>query len=225
MTFRKTIKRKSLLFPMTRDDQKVRIMIADDHEMVLEVFRLYLQSNTSFEVTTANTLDEALAATREQGPFSLSLLDWNMPGMQGVQGLRRALQLADSNPVGIITGDISRKGVDEVLAAGAAGIVLKSSGIRSLTNAIGLMLNGERYLPFNLMVAQRDNDDRKSDALTPKELQVLSEIAKGRRNKEICAELQIAMPTVKMHITAICRKLEAKNRLHATVVARDLGIL
>jgi len=204
---------------------KKKVLLADDHEMLLDVFTLFLQGTSLYEVTTAKRFEEAASHIQRCGAPDLTVLDWNMPGMQGVQGLRRALQLADSNPVGIITGDISRKGVDEVLAAGAAGIVLKSSGIRSLTNAIGLMLNGERYLPFNLMVAQRDNDDRKSDALTPKELQVLSEIAKGRRNKEICAELQIAMPTVKMHITAICRKLEAKNRLHATVVARDLGIL
>lgn len=213
------------MFAMTREDQKVSILIADDHEMLLEVFRLYLQSGPQYEVSTANTLEDALAATREHGPFDLTLLDWNMPGMQGVNGLRRALQLAKARPVGIITGDISPKAVDEVLAAGASGIIMKSSGIRSLTNAIGLMLNGERYLPFDLMIAQRESDERTNDALTPKEKQVLTEIAKGRRNKEICAELQLALPTVKMHITAICRKLGANNRLHATVVARDLGIL
>ena len=64
-----------------------------------------------------------------------------------------------------------------------------------------------------------------TDELTPREMMILTEISKGKRNKEICADLQLALPTVKMHVSALCRKLRAKNRLHATVLARDLGLI
>lgn len=213
------------MFKLMEEQKSNRILIADDHEMLLELFSLYLQSSSGNDVVTVNTLDEALAVIRDDAPFSLALLDWNMPGMLGVHGLRRVMSAIDPAPVAILTAEISPRAVNEVLAAGAAGIVLKASGIRSLNSAIDLMLNGERYLPVDMLIAQRDIEDRGCDTLSAKEMEVLREIAKGRRNKEICGDLQLALPTVKMYISALCRKLGAKNRLHATVIARDLGIL
>ncbi|MEN9410377.1 MAG: hypothetical protein RL216_2351 [Pseudomonadota bacterium] len=208
------------------ENQKKRLLLVDDHEMLLEVFSLFLQGATQFEVTTAKSFEDAVAHIQRTGPFDVTLLDWNMPGMHGIVGLKRAIQLSQGNPVAIITGEATPKIIDEVVGAGAAGIVLKSSGARSLINALNMIMSGERYLPFDLLIkrkAQAANEG--TDELTPREMLILSEIAKGKRNKEICADLQLALPTVKMHVSALCRKLGAKNRLHATVLARDLGLI
>lgn len=204
---------------------KQRLLLADDHEMILEVFAMFLANASSFDVVTARTFEEAAARMQKDGPFDITLLDWNMPGMHGIVGLKRAIQLSEGRPVGIITGEPSPKIVDEAVAAGVAGIILKSSGVRSLVNALNMIASGERYLPFDLLVRRNDPEANAGDDLTPKELLILREIAKGKRNKEICADLRLALPTVKMHVSSLCRKLGAKNRLHATVLARDLGLI
>ena len=197
---------------------KQRLLLADDHEMILEVFAMFLANASSFDVVTARSFDEATARIQKDGPFDITILDWNMPGMHGIVGLKRAIQLSEGRPVGIITGEPSPKIVDEAVAAGVAGIILKSSGVRSLVNALNMIASGERYLPFDLLVRRSDPEANAGDDLTPKELLILREIAKGKRNKEICADLRLALPTVKMHVSSLCRKLGAKNRLHATTL-------
>ena len=204
---------------------KTRLLLADDHEMILEVFAMFLANASTYEVTTARNFDEAVARIQKDGPFDITMLDWNMPGMHGIVGLKRAIQLSEGRPVGIITGEPTPKIVDEAVSAGVAGIILKSSGVRSLVNALNMIASGERYLPFDLLVRRNDPEVKAGDELTPKELLILREIAKGKRNKEICADLRLALPTVKMHVSSLCRKLGAKNRLHATVLARDLGLI
>lgn len=205
--------------------QKRRLLLADDHEMILEVFGLYLRNSSDFDVTTAPDLGGALTKMQTSGPFDITVLDWNMPGMHGITGLKRAISLAEGRPVAIITGEVTPKMTDEAISAGAAGIILKSAGIKSLVNALNMIASGERYLPFDLLVRRKEAGTIKGDGLTQREMLILTEISKGKRNKEICADLQLALPTVKMHVSSLCRKLEAKNRLHATVLARDLGLI
>lgn len=205
---------------------KKKVLLADDHEMLLDVFTLFLQGTSLYEVTTAKRFEEAASHIQRCGAPDLTVLDWNMPGMHGVVGLKRAIQLCRDRPVAIITGEATPKLIDEVVSAGASGIILKSSGARSLVNAMNMMCSGERYLPFDLLVQRKSQVEQEGrDELTPREMLILTEISKGKRNKEICSDLQLAMPTVKMHVSAICRKLGAKNRLHATVLARDLGLI
>jgi DNA-binding NarL/FixJ family response regulator len=97
--------------------------------------------------------------------------------------------------------------------------------MRTLVNALNMILSGERYLPFELAMRRADQDNETGSALTKREELILLELSRGKRNKEICADLQLALPTVKMHVSAVCRKLGAKNRLHASVIARDLGLI
>lgn len=205
---------------------KRRLLLADDHEMLLDVFSIFLTDTSEFDVTTANSFPEAAAHIESAGPFDVTLLDWNMPGMHGIVGLKRAIQLSRGNPVAIITGEATPKVIEEILTAGAAGIVLKSLGIRSLVNALNVIASGERYMPFDLLIKRSATIKTEgTDQLTPRELIILTEISKGKRNKEICCDLQLALPTVKMHVSAITRKLGARNRLHAVVLARDLGLI
>ena len=208
------------------EGEGLRVLLADDHRMILDMFAIYLATVAGMKVTAVNNLDEAAQTLQLEGAFDVVLLDLNMPGMNGVAGLRRALRLNEGKPVGIITGNPTPRMTEELLGAGAAGIVLKTTPVRSLANAIRFMHAGERYLPLELM---RNTGEPlrqgKHGNLSDKELTVLGYLAEGSPNKAIASEMQLAEPTVKMHVTAICRKLGAQNRTQAVVLARDLGLV
>lgn len=204
----------------------LKVLLADDHRMILEMFSLYLAESAGMKVRTALCFDEAAEVLQSEGPFDLVLLDLNMPGMNGVAGLKRALRLAGGKPVAIITGSAAPRISQELMAAGCAGIILKTTPVRSLANAIRFIVAGERYLPLELMQSQAtQNPTVRHGQLSDKEMEVLSYLAEGRPNKEIAKALDLAEPTVKMHVTAICRKIGAQNRTQAVVIARDLGIV
>lgn len=202
------------------------MLIADDHTMILEMFSMYLTSTAEMEVTVAQSFDEAAHVIQTEGPFDVVLLDLNMPGMNGVTGLRRAIRLNDGKPVAIITGNAAPKMLDEILHCGSAGIILKTTPVRSLANAIRFIESGEIYLPMELMRPQSGlKRAAKNGLLSDKEVQVLGYLAEGKPNKAIAGELQLAEPTIKMHVTAICRKLGASNRTQAVILARDMGLV
>ncbi|MCU0815014.1 MAG: response regulator transcription factor [Cypionkella sp.] len=206
--------------------EKLNVLIVDDHEMVLEMFAMYLEGSADMSVTTARHLDEGLDRIAEHGPFDVVLLDLNMPGMNGISGLRRAIKANDGKPVAIITGSPSPRMLDEIMNSGASGIILKTTAVRSLANAIRFMHSGEHYMPLEL-VRERQVASRtvRHGQLSDKEMTVLSFLAQGKQNKEIANDLQLAEPTVKMHVTSICRKLGAQNRTQAVIMARDLGLV
>ena len=206
-------------------DEGLNVLIVDDHEMILEMFTMYLEGSAGMSITTATNLDDGLDRITEHGPFDVVLLDLNMPGMNGVAGLRRAIKANDGKPVAIITGSPSPRMLDEIMNTGASGIVLKTTAVRSLANAIRFMHSGEHYMPLDL-VRERQTATRtvRHGQLSDKEMIVLSFLSEGKQNKEIANDLNLAEPTVKMHVTAICRKLGAQNRTQAVVMARDLGI-
>ncbi|MGR3505896.1 MAG: response regulator transcription factor [Paracoccaceae bacterium] len=204
---------------------RLRVLLADDHRMILDVFAMFLSDSAGMDVTTSDSFDEAALIIQKEGPFDVVLLDLNMPGMNGIAGLKRALRLNEGNPVAIITSNPTPRMLQEIMGAGAAGVILKTTPARSLANAIQFINSGERYLPLELISAQSQPQPAlRNGQLSDKEMEVLTYLAEGKANKEIANELDLAEPTVKMHVTAICRKLGAQNRTHAVVLARDLGI-
>ena len=209
----------------TQRPERPSILIADDHEMIAEMFALCLMRDHDYDVRTVRDLEGAVDLIGSAATFDAILLDWNMPGMHGVNGLRRMIGLARGAPVAIVTGEPTEKLVEEAMSAGAAGVVPKSLGLRTLVAALSIFISGEKYLPFSLAAADLAARQSSNNVLTRREMLVLQEIAKGKRNREICTDLALALPTVKMHVSAICRKLQAKNRLHAVVIARDLDLV
>lgn len=201
----------------------IRVLIADDHTLILEMFKIFLADLPDIEATTAQTLDEALACIAGAGPFDIVLLDLNMPGMNGISGLCKGLEANGGKPVAILTGAPSPRMVEEIMANGGAGIVLKTTSLRSLANAIRFMAAGEQYIPMELV---RDKTGRRDDMpLSDKEMQVLGYLAEGLPNREIGNALNLAEPTIKMHVKSICKKLGVSNRTQAVIATRDLGLI
>lgn len=207
--------------PMT----KTKVLIADDHSMVLEVLGLFLSSQPDLSVIQATTLDEALDKLAAEGPVDVMLLDFNMPGMNGLEGLKRALSVSDGKPVAIITGTPTRQMLDETLELGGAGLIPKTMQARSLANAIRFIASGEVYTPLSLMHEDAPSAAQKESPLSEREMTVLGFLGEGKQNKEIAYELNLSEATIKMHVRSICTKLEANNRTHAVFIARNSGLL
>ena len=206
-------------------EQQIRILVADDHEMILDIARMYLDQQGDMSVVTVPDLDAALNAFREEGPFDVVILDYQMPGMDGLAGLQKMVSLAGDLPVAIITGNATRNLMNQSLDAGAAGIISKSLPMRSLANSIRFIHSGETYLPLYLMQDEPNKKAVDSGPFSGREMTVLGHLGEGRKNKEIASTLGLSEGTVKMHGMSICRKLEATNRTQAVVIARDMGLL
>lgn len=211
---------------MTADPPKpLRVLIADDHAMVLEMFQQYLSNLPEFEPATAPSLDLALDLIDRDGAFDLVLVDLDMPGMNGVGGMARALERNGGKPTGLLTSNPTPQVVSECLSLGGAGIVLKTASLKNLTNEIRFMANGGRYVPVDLFMAQpQRRPHKKNDLLSEREMGVLALLAEGKSNREIGSALELAEATVKMHVKSVCTKLKANNRTQAVVVARDMNI-
>ena len=200
----------------------MRILIADDHDLVRETIAAFLASEGDAEVASAGTLGEAIEIVRKQGSFDLVLLDYNMSGMDGLKGLRLMITENEGRPVAIISGTISRALAEDAINAGAAGYVPKTLASKSMISAAHFMAAGEIFAPFNLM---QERNNAASELLTKRELEVLKGFCRGRSNKEIARELNLHEATVKLHAKTLCRKLDANNRTHAAMIARDRNLV
>ena len=199
----------------------LRLTIADDHDLVRESIAALLKHEANVDVTTVATLEEALAAVEGSGGFDLVLLDYKMPGMNGLAGLARMKMANKGRPVALMSGNASRAIAAEAIASGAAGFIPKTIASRSMASAVRFMAAGEVFVPYDFM----QQDDRTVGDLSQRETEVLRGIAEGKSNKEIARGLELQEVTIKLHVKTLCRKLDARNRTHAVIIARDMNLL
>lgn len=199
----------------------MRVLIADDHDLVREAIAALLMQEGMENVETVPDLQHGIAKIEETGVFDLVLLDYMMPGMNGLEGLFKMLDANSPRPVALLSANMSRANVEEAISSGAAGFIPKTMSSHSLANAIRFMASGEVYAPYNFM---KSADDALGD-LSIRESEVLKGICEGKSNKEIARDLDLQEPTIKLHVKTLCRKLDAKNRTHAAMLARDLNLL
>ena len=199
----------------------MRLLIADDHELVRETVSAFLRREAEFEVEEAADLDGALAHV-ERRRADLVLLDYNMPGMDGLAGLTRVREANGADTVAIVSGVAPRVVAREALAAGAVGFLPKTMPARSLVAAVRFMLAGERYVPAAMMSEEPAGPF--ASRLTARENEVLEGLCRGLANKEIARDIGLAEVTVKLHVRTLCRKLGARNRTQAALMARAAGL-
>lgn len=199
----------------------MKILIADDHDLVRDTIAAFLAAECAEAVATAGSLDDALGAIKRDGAFDLVLLDYNMPGMNGLDGLARMIGANNRRPVALLSGTATRALAEEAIASGAAGFVPKTLAARSMVAAVRFMAAGEIFAPFGFM---QQKSETAAEMLTPREIDVLRGIVRGQSNKEIARDHDLHEATVKLHAKTLCRKLGAKNRTQAAMIARDRNI-
>lgn len=203
----------------------MRVLVADDHDLVRGTLCAYLSHEPDMETREAATLDAALEAIRREGGFDLVLLDYNMPGMNGLDGLARCRAANAPGHVALISGLAPREIARQALAAGAIGFVPKTIAPKSLANAVRFMAAGEQYAPLDFFAGGADaaEPDAFAARLSSRERDVLRGLIRGLSNKEMALELDLREPTIKLHVKTLCRKLEARNRTHAAMIAKEGG--
>ncbi|WP_443691220.1 response regulator [Pseudomonas sp.] len=211
-----------------------KILIADDHPLFREAIANVISDGfPGSEVMETADLDSALALTQTHDDLDLILLDLNMPGMHGLNGLINLRNEAPTIPVVIVSAEQDKQIVLQAITYGAVGFITKSSPRAQMTEAIEQILNGNVYLPSDIIRAQRPGTRRSMNntpsfppellqALTRKQLLVLERTTKGESNKQIAYTLEIAETTVKAHVSAILRKLNVHNRVQAILSAGDI---
>ncbi len=200
----------------------MRILIADDHELVRDTISAFLACEDDIDVDCAEDFDEAQAKMQSEGPYDVVLLDYSMPGMNQLDGLRTALDSSDGGQVALISGTADKVVAEKALAEGAAGFLPKTMAAKSLVHAVRFMAAGEQYAPIKFMTQPDEEATHPlAQQLTDRELQVLDGLCRGLSNKEIARELDLQEVTVKLHVKTTSRKLNARNRTQAAMIARD----
>ncbi len=203
----------------------MKILIADDHELVRDTLAAFLEKEDDIEVTSVEDLDSAIGAIKGGIRFDLVLLDYSMPGMNGLAGLDQAIEESIGRPVAVMSGTAPKAIAQEALDRGAIGFLPKTMGAKSLVNAVRFMVAGETFVPVKFMTEEVVEDiNPLAKGLSSRELDVLNGLCRGLANKEIARELDLQEVTIKLHVKTLSRKLEAKNRTHAAMIAKEAGL-
>lgn len=197
------------------------VLIADDHQLVRDTLAHYLTADPAFRVAVADSLPEALARIAAQGVFDLVLLDVTMPGMDGLEGVDRAVRANAGGAVVLLSGNVRQGFVTEAIGRGARGFIPKTLPARALIEALRQVLSGRVYLPVAFHAGTEILPGPLGD-LTPQEMRVLRRLCEGKTNKEIARDMELTEVTIKTHMRAICSKLGARNRTHAAMIANQL---
>jgi DNA-binding NarL/FixJ family response regulator len=208
-----------------------KILIADDHPLVRGALALAIEAAFGrAEILESASLHELVGQLEQLGAADLVLLDLRMPGIDGFGGLLRLRTNFPETPVVVISAHEDRRLVKEAIALGAVGFIPKSTPRHEIVNALHRIAAGKVYVPADTEAAaaataavtgELDIAQRLA-TLTAQQVRVLQLLGTGKLNKEIAYELDIAEPTVKVHVSAILQKLKVYSRTQAAVLAGRL---
>ncbi|MEO6511880.1 MAG: response regulator transcription factor [Nocardioides sp.] len=213
----------------------VRVVVADDQALVRTGFRLILSADGIDVVAEAANGAEAVDAVRRTRP-DVVLMDIRMPELDGLEATRRILAAGNDAPrvLMLTTFDVDEY-VYAALAAGASGFLLKDVTPEQLTAAVRLVRSGDALLAPSItrrLVERFARTGTEASAvhrdlalLTPREREVLQQLARGLSNAELAAAFQLSEATIKTHVARILGKLQLRDRVQAVVVAYETGLV
>lgn len=207
----------------------MKLLVADDHVLLRDGMIAALAELAGPDAIYLEATDAAqvLRLVAEHPDLDLILLDLFMPGANGFELLSQVCALVPDTPVVIVSASEEIARMRQSFDCGAAGFVVKSAGRELLLSAVRLVLAGGVYLPPELLrtgtahtAGPEDHPSTAPMALTARQQEVLALLEQGQSNKQIARALGLSHHTVKIHVAAILRKLEASNRTQAVGLAR-----
>jgi two-component system NarL family response regulator len=208
----------------TNPPAKIRLLIVDDHPIVRDgLVAILHEGEPDLEVVgEAGDGKEAVIAWRNLRP-TVTIMDLQLPGITGVEAIQAIRREDPGALILVLTTFDGDADIQRALEAGARGYLLKSVRRAILIEAVRAVAMGERYLPPT--TAARLVEAMEAERLTAREFDVLRLLAQGERNREIADTLGLAEPTVKIHVNNLLRKLQAKDRTEAAVIALKRGLI
>jgi DNA-binding NarL/FixJ family response regulator len=207
-------------------NEKTRILIADDHPLVLGALRQALSGAIAgAEFFEAADLDSLSAALDKTPDMDLVLLDLAMPGVRGFSGLMYLRAQHASVPVIVVSANEDRTVMRHCLDFGASGYIPKSLDVETMRAAVRAVLDGGRWTPPDLDLSTPGESSalvRRLSSLTPQQVRVLMMLSEGLLNKQIAYELSVSEATIKAHVSAILQKLDVESRTQAVIAAANI---
>jgi DNA-binding NarL/FixJ family response regulator len=206
-----------------KDAPKIRVLCVDDHPVVRDGLAAIINLQPDMTLAgSAATGGEALERFSELRP-DVALVDLRLPDMSGFELIKKIKAKSPRARIIVLSSHEGDADIQRALEAGALGYVAKGMVRDELLEIIRSVHAGKRRLPA--AVAQKLAEHMADEPISPRELEVLSLMAAGRRNKEIASELSIAEDTVKMHVRNILSKLQVNDRTEAVTIALRRGII
>jgi DNA-binding NarL/FixJ family response regulator len=213
----------------------IRVVIADDQGMVRAGLRSLLESEADIDVVgEAADGREAIAAVRRHQP-DVVLMDIRMPNLDGLEATRRLVADAVQTRVLVLTTFDLDEYVFDALRAGGSGFLLKDATAEELVAAIRILAAGDALLApavtrrvieaFTTLPQADENLAKRLADLSPRELEVLRLLARGRSNAEIARELVVSDATAQTHVSNVLAKLRLRDRVQAVIFAYESGLV
>lgn len=201
----------------------IRILSVDDHDIVRKGIAAILSTDPELQlVAEAGTGQQAIYLYREHRP-DITLMDLRLPDLSGIETTREIRNEVPDAKIIALTSYDGDQDIYRALEAGVRGYLLKEMVHSEIIRAIRVVHAGKRFIPQE--VTQQLNEFFPEVALTPREVEVLSLVARGFGNKDVADVLGTAAGTVKAHVQSILSKLGAKDRTHAVTLGLRRGII
>ncbi|MGZ7032819.1 MAG: response regulator [Thermoanaerobaculia bacterium] len=205
----------------------IKLILADDHRIILEGLEQLFRRERDFQVlTTCTNGEDALVAVRKLKPDVL-VLDYQMPRGDGLSTLKALRAEGLTTRVVLLTATMDEDDVLDAMQAGVHGLVLKESAAVNLVNCVRRVAAGQRVLDESMVSRALDRMAQRQDVsntLSARETEIVKMVASGLRNKEIAGKLAIGEGTVKSHLHTIYEKLGVHGRVELTLYAQERGI-
>lgn len=203
--------------------QAKHILVVDDHALFRTGMKMILlQVGNASEVSEASSIKEAFTFV-DRKP-DVILLDIHLPGINGIDGIKPLRDKFANTPIIILSASNDPTAVVEAKKLGAAGFINKASIAEDMVASISKVLDGETCFSDDIDFDNVNGSNSLSNALTPRQIEVLIYLCEGKPNKLIARELDMSENTVRVHVSAILHTLGASNRTEAILIAQKEGI-